>query len=56
MGTWHQNCREGEGVFIWNDGSIYKGSWKNDKREGFGIKVDAEGRYEGEWKNDQKEG
>ena len=35
---------------------MYKGSWKNDKREGFGIKVDAEGRYEGEWKNDQKEG
>jgi radial spoke head protein 1 len=29
--------REGNGTFIWHDGEKYEGSFKADKRDGFGI-------------------
>lgn len=31
-------------VFTWNDGRIYKGEYKNDKKEGYGIFTWPEGR------------
>ena len=41
--------RHGEGVMNYADGSIYKGSWKNDQREGQGsFKWGNEGaQYDG---------
>ena len=41
----------------WNDGTRYEGEWKNDEKEGKGIKYYNNGdRYEGEQKSGNKEG
>jgi hypothetical protein len=40
--------REGWGRFIFNDGSIYEGEWKNDNLNGFGRIVSKSSYYEGE--------
>ena len=43
---------EGKGIMYWNNGDVYEGDWKNDKRKGEGITSKKNGdRYEGEWKN-----
>jgi hypothetical protein len=31
--------REGLGVVVWKDGSVYHGYWRNDQPEGFGRMV-----------------
>jgi hypothetical protein len=38
------------------DGKKYKGSFKNDKREGFGTLLDINGNaeYRGDWKGDKR--
>jgi hypothetical protein len=28
---------DGEGVFTWTDGRVYKGGYKNDKKQGYGV-------------------
>lgn len=39
------------------DKSEYKGNWKNDKFDGFGIlKWENQDYYEGNWKNGKKHG
>lgn len=36
------------------DGSIYKGYWKNDFKDGEGNLISANGdQYQGMWKNDK---
>lgn len=46
------DCYKGEGTFHFEDGSIYKGSFKNGVQHGHGIYNWESGRkYEGEWEN-----
>jgi len=43
---------DGKGEFIWVDGRVYKGEYKNDKKHGYGEFHWADGRiYKGNWKN-----
>lgn len=38
------------GIYIWNDGRMYQGEYKDDKKHGFGIYTWADRRsYEGYW-------
>lgn len=38
-------------------GSSYKGSWKDNKKEGFGVETCSDGtKYEGEWRADMRHG
>lgn len=35
----------------------FKGEWKNDKKNGFGIQIYQNGdKYEGEWRNNKRHG
>lgn len=44
-------------VFPFVNGSSYKGSWKENKKDGFGVEICSDGtKYEGEWKNDKRHG
>ncbi|OMJ79544.1 hypothetical protein SteCoe_20394 [Stentor coeruleus] len=53
----HHNHRQSHGVQIWTDGSLFEGSWYNDKREGKGRMIYYNGNYyEGNWKDDQRHG
>lgn len=49
---------EGYGEFFWSDGKKYKGFYKNDKKEGFGIFYWANPPriYIGYWKNGKQDG
>lgn len=29
--------RSGQGTFYYLDGKVYKGTWENDKKKGYGI-------------------
>ena len=41
----------GSGIYTWQDGRRYEGSYINDKKEGQGTYTWADGRmYMGEWK------
>lgn len=43
--------------FVHTDGGSYRGQWKGQKKEGFGVYTYASGaKYEGEWKKNVKEG
>ncbi len=45
------------GVYIWNDGRKYYGSWLNNDMHGYGIYIYADGvRFDGQYSNDKKEG
>ena len=57
-GEWSkEGLRHGKGKQIWDDGSVYEGSWINDHVEGWGRLVHADGDvYEGEWSNDMANG
>ena len=58
-GQWNKvsNQREGQGIQIWPDGSIYEGNWKNDKANGSGRLIHADGDfYEGNWVDDKAQG
>ena len=48
---------DGEGVFTWQDGRIYKGDYKDDKKEGLGVFSWPDGRkYDGEWSQGKQHG
>ena len=57
-GQWDKAGRkEGRGVQVWVDGSMYEGYWKNDKANGKGRLIHADGDiYTGEWKDDKAHG
>ena len=58
-GEWNLKTqkREGKGVQVWHDGSIYEGQWLNDMAHGEGRLVHADGDvYEGEWCEDKAHG
>lgn len=59
VGGRHRGRQEaGRGRFTWaDDGDVYEGEFKADKREGRGKFTFASGNvYEGEWKAGKKEG
>lgn len=42
---------------MWSDNSCYEGYWRNDKANGHGKLVHADGDvYEGDWKDDKAHG
>ena len=46
------NCDNGKGTYIFSDGGIYSGQWKNGRQHGTGEAFLASGAtYDGEWKN-----
>jgi 4-amino-4-deoxy-L-arabinose transferase-like glycosyltransferase len=49
--------KEGQGQYVFSDGSYYKGGWLADQRSGFGIMYYSNGhRFEGIWKANKKHG
>nr|CCA19186.1 conserved hypothetical protein [Albugo laibachii Nc14] len=50
-GRFHCGRRRGQGTSTLFDGTIYKGEWRNSKRNGFGVCQYARtrDRYEGKW-------
>jgi len=51
------NCENGEGKFLYEDNSLYRGKFENKKANGFGVCIYANGSiYRGEWKNHNFEG
>ncbi len=49
--------REGRGVMIFPDGSIYEGDWVKDKQEGYGRFIHIDGDvYMGQWKENKAHG
>jgi len=48
--------KNGPGTMFWNNGDIYNGNWRNDKRNGCGKFESSEFVYEGDWKDDQMHG
>lgn len=58
-GQWNEKTqeRDGMGVLIWPDGSIYEGFWKQNKANGKGRLIHADRDvYVGEWLNDKAHG
>ena len=48
------NKREGKGVMVYTDHTIYDGEWASDKREGVGTLKYKGGEYvEGQWVADK---
>ena len=44
----------GQGTYIWFDGTKYVGEWKDGKQNGQGTKTWSDGtKYVGEWKDDK---
>lgn len=49
--------RQGKGVQIWPDGSMYEGWWKDNKANGKGRLIHADGDiYDGYWREDKAHG
>ena len=57
-GEWDlEGRKDGRGVQIWVDGSLYEGYWHADKANGRGRLIHADGDvYQGEWKDDKAHG
>lgn len=52
-----KQIRQGRGIMIWNNGSIYEGTWNEDKMEGVGRIIHPEFLYyEGLWRNGKANG
>ena len=48
---------EGVGIYTWNDGRVYEGEYKDDKKHGYGIYQWADGRkYKGYWTRGKQNG
>ena len=60
VGEWRKggkNIREGKGVQVWPDGSLYEGYWEENKANFFGRLLHKDGDiYQGEWKDDKAHG
>lgn len=56
-GDYVNGKKDGEGTFVWPDGSVYQGEWKNDMRHGEGTYTWPDGdSYTGEWENNRING
>ena len=58
MGELIDNKRDGQGVCRWEDGNVYDGEWREDKRHGRGKFLIGEtgDEYVGEWKHGKADG
>ena len=59
LGEWlvGKNIREGRGIQVWPDGSLYEGYWQNNQANGTGRLLHKDGDvYQGEWKDDKAHG
>jgi hypothetical protein len=57
MGGFVRGKREGEGIEIWSDGSVYCGGWRADREHGFGELVTLNGfHYKGSWAGGMRDG
>ena len=36
-GDWHENQKDGHGLYRWSNGDLYDGAYWKDKRHGYGI-------------------
>ncbi|XDD51042.1 hypothetical protein AB3N59_04485 [Leptospira sp. WS92.C1] len=51
------NCKNGNGIYVYESGEVYSGNFKNDKRHGSGMIQYRDGdRYVGNFLNDKKVG
>lgn len=51
------NTRQGKGIQVWPDGSMYEGWWKDNKANGKGRLIHADGDiYDGYWQDDKAHG
>ena len=49
--------RQGRGIQVWPDGSMYEGYWQDNKANGKGRLIHADGDvYDGHWKDDKAHG
>lgn len=49
-GQMKKGVKNGQGIYYYLDGRVYKGSWADDQINGFGAEEGAH-FYEGEWLN-----
>ena len=58
IGQFNEKIIHGKGVYIWNSGNYYVGTWKNQKEEGLGKNFDVNDKlvYEGELHNGERHG
>ena len=63
LGQWNPDdqTREGFGYYVYPDGGLYAGMWKNDKREGLGRNIFGDDDpqstyYEGDFEDNEYEG
>jgi len=59
VGEWQEgtDIREGRGMNVWSDGSIYEGYWRDNKATYFGRLIHKDGDvYQGEWLDDKAHG
>jgi hypothetical protein len=56
-GSWMADQMDGEGVFNYDNGSIYKGGWYRNKRHNFGkLEFENGDVFTGEWNNGVRSG
>lgn len=58
MGEYSDNMMDGYGVYVWKNGTIYRGQWENSMQQGCGVKITKQpnGQFlaeEGEFVNDE---
>lgn len=57
VGDWVRGNMEGQGVYYYEDDSVYKGGWIQNKKSGSGRYEYKNGDiYSGEWSNDLQDG
>jgi len=44
------DCNNGYGTYIWDNGDVYLGEWKKDKKHGQGTMTLV---HKGQWENDK---
>ena len=56
-GEWLGDERDGFGILVWPNGSVYEGQFKNNLAHGLGKITHKDGdSYEGDWINDKADG
>ncbi len=49
-GAFEEDCPEGEGIYYYPDGVIYKGPFRGGRQHGRGVQIDERQRQRGgEW-------
>ena len=45
-GEWHNNVKEGRGVYRFPRGGVYEGEWRGGVQEGLGVRTWASGKVQ----------